>query len=90
MVGSYCRKSESVSNKEAVPDNDRAPVSHHRPHYGQWCVKRFTSVSIGGKWPSLGCNRQTLELTVSTKCSKQSWMVKAVLPTPPSPSTTSL
>lgn len=29
-------------------------------------------------------------LTVSTKCSKQSWMVKAVFPTPPSPSTTNL
>ena len=29
-------------------------------------------------------------LTVSTKCCRHSWMVRAVLPTPPSPSTTSL
>jgi hypothetical protein len=30
------------------------------------------------------------ELTVSTKCWRHSWIVKAVFPTPPSPSTTSL
>lgn len=28
--------------------------------------------------------------TVSTKCCKQSWIVRAVLPTPPSPKTTNL
>ena len=29
-------------------------------------------------------------LTVSTKCCRHSWMVRAVFPTPPSPRTTSL
>lgn len=43
------------------------------------------------RWPYIILiKRGELVRTVSTKCCRQSWIVRAVLPTPPSPSTTSL